>query len=162
MSTTSPTRSQEPSSPGFPPIPHGNLSAKGLDTTNTTYPVSFVRTPLPLLPFPHPKWHIQPSTGEIYEVTSPILEEYDPVTGYIGSVGAVRESIERPDEGFREGSDRKVEDGSPQGWNGYVRHPESHERSSIQLEAKRIREEREGYVNVETSKRQGVGNEDVQ
>jgi hypothetical protein len=58
------------------------------------YPESYLRTPVHELPFPHPKWHVKPVTGEVYEVTSPMLEEYDPEIGCIDSVGEVRESVE--------------------------------------------------------------------
>ena len=84
-----------------------------------------MRTPVFMLPFPHPKWHVRPSTGEIYEVTSPILEEYDPETGYIDSVGEVRESVEG-------GSGREERQ-----WRGYVEHQESGERWGLRREGKR-------------------------
>jgi hypothetical protein len=67
------------------------------------------------LPFLHPKWHVKPDTGEVYEVTSQILEEYDLVIGYIDSVGEVRESIE-----CDEVDERRVEQLS-EGQNGDTR-----------------------------------------
>lgn len=61
---------------------------------------------------------------------SPILEEYDPVTGFIGSVGEVRESIEVDINAWTdEDSMRSMR------WRGYVEWPESGERSSIKREA---------------------------
>jgi hypothetical protein len=93
--------------PDFNPNPStGNLSLKGIDATNTAYTMSYERTPVPDLPFPHPKWHIKHSGAgvgvgggareQIYEVTSPIYEEYDTdsETWYLGSVGGIRQSVE--------------------------------------------------------------------
>lgn len=90
-----------------------------------------MRTPVTMLPFPHPKYHVRPSTGEIYEVTSPILEEYDPETGYIDSVGELRESIEGVSGcGGRDAEEVKL-------WRGYVEHQESGERWCLRREGKR-------------------------
>ena len=74
--------------------------------TNIPYPESYLRTPIYALPFPHPKWHVKVGTGEAYEVTSPIWEEYDAEMGYVNSVSKVRESIESRvgDEGDKENS----------------------------------------------------------
>lgn len=142
-------------------FPHGNLSAKGIDINNAKLPVSNMRTPLPLLPFPHPKWHVHPTTHHIYEVTSPIFDEYDPVNGYIGSVGEVRQSIESGEEdvirldGEASGDWRDDWSGTAWRWCGEVKHPESRERSSLQREAKRLREERKecGEARVHRAKR---------
>lgn len=84
---------------------------------------------------------MQPLTGAIYEVVSPIFEEYDPVTGYIESVDELRRSI---------GSGGDLETAA---WNGCVRHPESRERSSLRREAKRVREERDSDARVEGEKK---------
>ncbi|PSN66106.1 hypothetical protein BS50DRAFT_406809 [Corynespora cassiicola Philippines] len=148
-------RSDEPPSPGFLSIPFGNLSAKGLDTSNTPYQMSYSRTPIYELPFPHPKWHVRYSTGQIYEVTSPILEEYDPMTGYIDTVEAVRESIEGKDclDGQYKNQDHGNIEMVESKWNGYVSYPESCERSSIAREAKRAREEKEEIVPTRENKR---------
>lgn len=96
------------------------------------------------LPFPHPKYYTLPS-GEIYEVTSPILEEYDPESAYIDPVS--------PGPGRRVSEDREwgvwaAGDGirSP----GVV-WPESRERTSIAREAKRARE-MEGKEGVRRDK----------
>lgn len=74
---------------------------------------------------------MQPLTGKIYEVISPIFEEYDPVTGYTESVDEIKRSVDG-------GGDLEMTT-----WNGCVRHPESRERSSLRREAKRVREERD-------------------
>jgi len=77
--------------------------------TDITYPESYLRTPIYALPFPHPKWHVKVGTGEAYEVTSPIWEEYDAEVGYVNSVGEVRTSIESrvEDEGDKANSVEK-------------------------------------------------------
>jgi hypothetical protein len=77
--------------------------------TDISYPESYLRTPTYALPFPHPKWHVKTGTGEVYEVTSPIWEEYDAEVGHVNSVGGVRESVEncKGDEGTS-----KEEDGA--------------------------------------------------
>jgi hypothetical protein len=62
--------------------------------TDISYPESYERTPIFALPFPHPKWHVKAGSKEVYEVTSPIWEEYDAEVGYVDSVGEVRESVE--------------------------------------------------------------------
>lgn len=148
----------------FPPTPPGHLSAKGKDTVNTPYRISYERTRAPDLPFPHPKFHIRPATGEIYEVVSPILEEYDPISAYVDSVGPVMESVERLEgksktsdvsegvddlpreekEGAESAEDGESvecrEDREDSGWMGYVNHPESKERTSLAREAKRARD----------------------
>ncbi|KAG9190965.1 hypothetical protein G6011_09053 [Alternaria panax] len=61
---------------------------------DVSYPESYLRTPIYALPFPHPKWHVKAGTGKVYEVTSPIWEEYDAEVGYVNSVGEVKESVE--------------------------------------------------------------------
>jgi hypothetical protein len=99
--------------------------------------MSYVRTPVTRLPFPHPKFHIRPSTGEIYEVTSPIHEEYDPVTGYVDDVRGSRSS----NHDGRRGNEGDTL-GKP--WTGRVEWPESKERTSIAREAKRDREDSKG------------------
>ena len=84
------------------PILHSNASAHHYNhsrsqithLTDIAYPESYHRTPIYALPFPHPKWHVKVGTGEAYEVTSPIWEEYDAEVGYVNSVGEVRKSIE--------------------------------------------------------------------
>jgi hypothetical protein len=159
--TSPPLRSQQPSSQTTSPItpnPAGNLTLKGIDTTNTTYPLSDLRTPLPY-----------------EEDTSPfILEEYDPVTGYVDvdeqDEWGVRESIEGigKQEAERERErEREREQGREEeklwmrwsaAWNGRVEWPESGVRSSIAREAmsklKRVREfEDKEVVAVRRGKR---------
>ncbi|KAH7139160.1 hypothetical protein B0J11DRAFT_575086 [Dendryphion nanum] len=152
MPSASASASTSPSSLGFPHIPAGNLSARGLDTTNTNYAISFERTPISELPFPHDKWHTDPGTGELYEVISPIFEEYDPKSGYVDSVGPVRESIEsdydveKRSMGMKKAVDIGPDEGVVRSWVGYVQWPESSERSSIVREAKRRREKEEEKV----------------
>jgi hypothetical protein len=92
---------------------------------------------------------------------SPLFEEYDPVSGYMGSVGAVLESVETEyvfdagdsrigelggvDEDENEGARDEREDSAlggmdefqeqrSAGWMGYVRFRESAVRSSIKRE----------------------------
>ncbi|ORY15248.1 hypothetical protein BCR34DRAFT_182955 [Clohesyomyces aquaticus] len=73
-----------PLSPGIiPNTPTSNFSLKGHSGTQTVFPLSYERTPLLALPLPHAKYHVLPSE-HIYETVSPIQEEYDPRTGYIG------------------------------------------------------------------------------
>lgn len=142
-----PSQHQPPASTTKPPpspispsaIPYGNLTLKGIDVTNTVYPTSNLRTPVTQLPFPHPKFHILPYTGQIYEVTSPIHEEYDPVTGYVDGIHVGRGAGRRSrDDGMGAGEEKV--------WTGRVEWPESSVRSSIAREArergKREREEK--------------------
>jgi hypothetical protein len=134
-----------------PPVPWGNVSSQGVDTTKTAYPVSDERTPVQELPFPHPKYHVRPSTGNIYETTSPILEEYDPITGYIDNVLPMMERFEvheigewRPREERKGSAEWWNGEGAQDAWTGRVEYPESSERTSIEREAKRIRDSRQG------------------
>jgi hypothetical protein len=73
---------------------YNHPSTQPMHMANILYPESYLRTPIYALPFPHPKWHVKPGTGEAYEVISPIWEEYDAEVGYRGSVGSVRDSVE--------------------------------------------------------------------
>lgn len=64
----------------------------------------------------------------MYEASSPILEEYDPESGFVDSVGEVRESIECDAVNYaREG----VQGGEVRTWRGYVEYEESRERWSL-------------------------------
>lgn len=45
---------------------------------DTRYEESALRTPLHALPFPHPKWCVDPATGAVYEDASAILEACEP------------------------------------------------------------------------------------
>lgn len=106
------------------------------------------------LPFPHPKYHIHPH-NKIFETISPILEEYDPVTGFIDSVGEIRQSVETEYDvdveasglGEHRRSNENAEDDAredsgidgvngfgEQEWRGYVVQRESGVRSSIKRE----------------------------
>jgi len=116
------THQHQPHLSAMQPILHSNASAHHYNhsrsqithLTDISYPESYLRTPIYALPFPHPKWHVKVGTGEAYEVTSPIWEEYDAELGYVNSVGEVRESIESRvgDEGDKENS---VEKGTRRG-----------------------------------------------
>jgi hypothetical protein len=150
------------------------------------YTTSYLRTAPLSLPFPHPKWHIQPSKPnnrevEVYETMSPLFEEYDPVSGYMGSVGAVLESVETEyvfdardngngelsgvDEDENEGARDEREDSAlggmdeiqeqrSAGWMGYVRFRESAVRSSIKRERDADEDKAdEGVVRGRKSKR---------
>jgi len=104
--------------------------------TDIPYPESYLRTPIYALPFPHPKWHVKVGTGEAYEVTSPIWEEYDAEVGYVNSVGEARESIEicEGDEGDKENS---VEKDTRRGKRGL---DDIREMSSENVKRKRFRD----------------------
>ncbi|KAF1847060.1 uncharacterized protein K460DRAFT_52590 [Cucurbitaria berberidis CBS 394.84] len=134
LSQKSLDRSASPAASPLFPTHHqrSQSAARSIHVADISYPESFMRTPVSMLPFPHPKWHVRPSTGEIYEVTSPILEEYDPEIGYIDSVGEVRESIEGDGGGGGGGGheERRL-------WRGYVEHRESAERWCLTREGKR-------------------------
>ncbi|KAF2113021.1 hypothetical protein BDV96DRAFT_149178 [Lophiotrema nucula] len=105
--------------PFSPTFPFFSLSAKGLSPINTSFPLSYERTKIQELPFPHPKYHVRPSTGEIYETSSPILEGYDPVSGYIEDRGEATGGY------VRDGEERErlgdVEDGLGVGVGGDIR-----------------------------------------
>ncbi|CAO2655289.1 Nn.00g103530.m01.CDS01 [Neocucurbitaria sp. VM-36] len=147
--SVSPTTTTTSTPPTLPPHQRkrsqSSTRSLGIHVADISYPESFMRTPVAMLPFPHPKYHIRPSTGEIYEVTSPILEEYDcePEMGYIDSVGEVRESIENGGGGSIGGSSGSGSGsgsvGSEKGrlWRGYVEHQESGERWCLRREGKR-------------------------
>lgn len=139
-------------------VPWESLSSHGIDSTKAAYPVSDERTPMQELPFPPPKYRVRPSTGNIYETTSPIPEEYDPVTGYIDSVLSIMGRREEYEIGERlrvEDGEEEMKDGGKRGaewwtnetgpflWMGRVEYPESSERTSIKREAKQAREERQ-------------------
>lgn len=122
-------------SPTFPTKLRSQSTAKSIHTADICYPESFLRTPISLLQVPHPKWHARPSTGEIYEGTTPIIEEHDLETGYMDSVGEIMESIECCSGGVGSvgsGGQEGGEEGRP--WRGYVEYEESGERWSLRRE----------------------------
>jgi len=88
----------------------------------TLLPLSQMSSSPTQLPFPHPRWHVKRLAGETCKVFLPVMEERDPIGGYIRGMSEISRSME-----IR--------------WNGYVQYPESRERSSIEREAKRPKEE---------------------
>ncbi|KAF2011490.1 hypothetical protein BU24DRAFT_486204 [Aaosphaeria arxii CBS 175.79] len=159
MTTTPPSPPPNPRPQGFPLIPNGNLSAKGIDTSNTQYRTSHIRTPPLSLPFPHPKYHIHPLTGVVYEVTSPIFEEYDPRVGFVDSVGPILETVEECRDAEVEEEEAEEdpvveeepakglgveEERARQRWLVDVKWPESSERSTIIRDKKGVKRGRDG------------------
>lgn len=81
------------------PFPSPLYTSKILHVADISYPESYLRTPLPLLPFQQPKWLSKPVDKE---PTSPGLGAYE----LDESLGEILESIEGRDEGdFQEKRD---------------------------------------------------------
>ncbi|USP81925.1 hypothetical protein yc1106_09199 [Curvularia clavata] len=102
---------QPPSSKHIVPPPSKPHHSFPIDTK---YPESALRTPLYALPFPHPKWGVDPRTGEAYEDTGLMIEALreDP--------GDVRESIEDVEEMSRAKRRKASQDESEEGEKGRV------------------------------------------
>ncbi|KAF2658902.1 hypothetical protein K491DRAFT_713151 [Lophiostoma macrostomum CBS 122681] len=182
ISSSSPSSSSPPihahmHTSSTPPPPHpdfdpstGSLSLKDIDTTSMAFNTSYERTPIPKIPFPHPKWHAKhtSSADVVARLREEVYEEYDAEMGFGESFGGVRESVEigngnrteSEDDVLREGGEERRgerlvdmitrmadmsdrDGGWPRNWMGYVQWPESGVRSSIAREAKRARDERQ-------------------
>lgn len=81
-----------------------------------TYPESYMRTPLPLLPFSAPKWLLEYSRGAGYApVRSCLVELYD---DDVDEADIVRESIEPRDEEVMVKKEKDIWGNGTRGWNG--------------------------------------------
>lgn len=81
---------------------------------DTRYEESALRTPLHALPFPHPKWHVDPDTGKVYEDASVILEicevdleDVQPSIESSEEAGAKRKRIFKEEENERSRSKKR-------------------------------------------------------
>lgn len=81
------------------------------------------------------------------------------MTGYIGSIGGVRRNVEGGEAEMQadgEATEGWRHAGGMRTWVGYVEHPVSCERTSIEREAKRIREGKVGHTGARRDKRTRV------
>ncbi|KNG52490.1 hypothetical protein DDE82_006340 [Stemphylium lycopersici] len=83
--------------------PQSKISSSPISTIDSTYEESYVRTPLHALPFPHPKWGVNPHSGMAYEHVSLMVEaEYEEELEAVD----VRESIEGREDDTSSGKRR--------------------------------------------------------
>jgi len=88
---------------------------------------------------PRPKPQVQHFPSAAYETTPHLDDDDDLVTRHANNSCSARKSIEDDEHAAWRGED----DVDVWTWTGYVKHPESRERSSLRREAERARVERE-------------------
>jgi hypothetical protein len=116
-----------------------NSTVQPYTTALVSYNSSTLRLSKTAPAAPHSKWRIYPTAEEIYTALSPILDEYDPVTGLLVQTRGRADNIGRYEVGLGIGSTRKE---GTLVWCGYVRQRESRERFTLTSGAEHLREDK--------------------
>ena len=108
MISRHPAFSSPVQAPATTPPHQRNIPSQAIPIIDLKYEENYLRTPLHALPFPYPKWGVDPRSGMAYEDVSLMVEDqYEEVLGGIDA----RESIEGREDVVNGGKRRSHIDG---------------------------------------------------